>query len=261
MTRTALTILAATIATMSARADITVTPVPYKHADLELEGLLAAPKDAAGKLPAVLIVHEWWGRNDFARRKAEQLAAMGYVAFAVDMFGKGVVTDDPAKARQCTSIFRDNAELIRARAKAGLDALCADPRVDPTHVAAIGFCFGGTTVLQMALGGLNVVGVVSFHGGLPTPVETDLPKIKARILVLHGAEDTLIPDETVKAFVDAMKKSGCDWQMISYGRAKHSFTNRGADKLNMPGVGYDAATDRRSWEAMKAFFAELIPLR
>jgi len=244
----------------NAAAPIVTQAVPYSHGDVALEGFLAAPKNASGRGPAVLIVHEWWGCNEFARAQTRRLAELGYVAMAIDMYGKGVVTDDPAKAREYSSRFKDKPDLMRGRAEAGLTALAADPRVDPKRIVAMGYCFGGTTVLQMAFAGQAVAGVVSFHGGLPIPTEADLPRIHTRILVLHGAEDSLIPDEVVHSLQAGLRKSGCDWQMIYYGRAKHSFTNPNSDQLKMKGVGYDAAADSRSWEALRTFLNETIPL-
>jgi len=206
----------------------------------------------------VLVVHEWWGLNDFAREQARWLAEMGYVAFAPDMYGKGQVTNDPSQARELSGQFYgDNSSLMRERAAAGLDVLRRQNNVDRNRIAAIGFCFGGTTVLQLAYSGADIDGVVSFHGSLPSPAEADDEQIRAMILVLHGADDPVVSDEQAAQFQDAMKRASADWQMIYYGGAGHSFTNPAADDLNMPGVAFNADANRRSRRHMKLFFDEL----
>lgn len=248
------------ILTAAASAQVVTEAVAYKHGDVSLEGFLAYDKSVSGKRPAVLIVHEWWGLNDFAKDRARRLAEMGYVAFAVDMYGKGVQTSDPAEAGKLAGQFKENRQLMRDRAKAGYDALAANERVDRSRIAAIGFCFGGTTVLQMAYSGLDLAGVVSLHGGLVAPQDADTGKIKAKLLVLHGAEDSLVPEEQVAAFRDGLRKANADWRLIYYGGAKHSFTNPASTALKMDGVGYDEKTERRSFAQMRLFFDEVIPL-
>ncbi len=248
--------VAALLAAAAAHAKIVTEVLPYKHGALECRGFLAYDEALTGPRPGVLVVHEWWGLNDFAREKARALAELGYVALAVDMYGQGQVVTTVEEAGRLAGQFRGDATLWRERAKAGLDALAAHPRVDPRKIAAIGFCFGGSTVLQMAAAGYDLAAVVSFHGGLAPFAEADAARIKARILVLHGAADTLVPDELVQAFQDSLRKSRADWQIVVYGGAKHSFTNPEADKLNMPGVGYDATTARRAWAQMRALFDE-----
>lgn len=238
------------------RAIFTST-IEYKHGDVILEGVLAQPEKDEGneKRPGVLIVHEWWGRNDFVEKTAQELASLGYVAFALDMYGKGVLTDDPKEAAKLAGSLRGKP-ILRERARAGLDVLLKNKRVDPKRVAAIGYCFGGTTCLELAYDGAPLAGIVSFHGGLTNPKPEDSDRIKARLLVLHGADDPFVPKEQVAAFTDAVRAAKADWQLVAYGGAVHSFTNPKADN-SIPGACYDEKAARRSWEHMKAFFAEL----
>ncbi|MCG3129007.1 MAG: hypothetical protein CHACPFDD_03903 [Phycisphaerae bacterium] len=239
-------------------AKIVTEAVPYSHGDVQLEGFIAYDDALSGRRPGVLIVHEWWGCNDFAKERARRLAELGYVAMALDMYGKGVITSDPAKAGELAGQFKNDAKLWTERARAGFDQLARHSRVDPQRIAAIGFCFGGSTVLRLAYSGTPLAGAVSFHGGLFPPEPDATGKIKARILILHGAADTLVPDAQVAATQDGLRASGADWQIISYGGAKHSFTNPASTGLKMDGVGYDERTDKRSWQHMRAFFDEIL---
>jgi dienelactone hydrolase len=242
---------------VSGHAGVVSEPLEYSHGDTVLEGYLAYDDAVSGKRPGVLVVHEWWGLNDYAKKRTHQLAELGYVAFAVDMYGKGVVTDDPKEASKWSSRFKGKP-LMRERVRAGLEVLKARDEVDPERIGAIGFCFGGTTVLELAYSGAEVAGVVSFHGGLTTPKVEDMEGIQAKILVLHGAADPFVSSEAVTAFQDSMHKAGVDWQMIYYGGAVHSFTNPEADKAGMEGVAYDADAARRSWKHMQVFFEEIL---
>jgi dienelactone hydrolase len=201
-------------------------------------------------------VPEWWGLNDFAKEKARALAKLGYVALAVDMYGEGQFTTDPAEAAKLSGQFRDHSDLWRERVRAAFDALARDERCDPKRIAALGFCFGGSTVLQLAASGADLAGVVSFHGGLPALTDADAAQIKTRLLVLHGAADTHVPDDSVKAFEDALRKTSVDWQIVIYGGAKHSFTNPASSSFGMEGVGYDERTARRAWDLMQVFLRE-----
>lgn len=237
-------------------AKVVTRPVEYRHGDVVLEGFLAYDDGQSGKRPGVLVVHEWWGLNDYARKRATQLAEMGYVAFALDMYGKGVSTANREEAQKLSGPFY-GSPLMRERARAGLAVLAADERVDSKRIAAIGYCFGGTTVLELAYSGADIAGVVSFHGGLTAPKPEDLRNIKARILVLHGAEDPFIPPDAIAAFQKGMQACKADWQMVSYGGAVHSFTNPGVNAANIEGAKYDERADRRSWEDMRQFFREV----
>jgi dienelactone hydrolase len=202
-------------------------------------------------------VHEWWGLNDYAKGRAEQLARLGYVAFALDMYGKGVSTADPKVAGELSGVFRKDRALGRARAEAGLAVLKRRPEVDPARIAAIGYCFGGMVVLEMARGGADLRGVVSFHGGLSTPNPADAKQIRGKVLVLHGADDPFESPAEIAAFQDEMRQARVDWQMNIYGGAVHAFTNPMAGSYGIKGVGYNAEADHRSWLAMRNFFDEI----
>jgi dienelactone hydrolase len=242
-----------------AQAAVKTETITYKHGDVTLEGYLAYDDAGTGKRPGILIVHEWTGHNPYVRKRAEQLAELGYVAFALDMYGKGVMAKDAAEARKMSDTYKKDRALMRARAGAGLDVLRKHPRVDAKKLAAMGYCFGGTTVLEMARGGADLAGVVSFHGGLDTPSPADAKNIKGKVLALHGADDPFVPPAQVAAFEDEMRKAKVDWQLVKYGGAVHSFTNKDAGNDASRGAAYNAKADQRSWEAMKGFFNELFP--
>ena len=257
--RTALATMLLLVLAISTRAHAAVQSkaVQYKHGDLTLQGHLAWDDSVEGKRPGVLVVHEWWGLNDYARHRAEQLAAMGYVAFALDMYGKGKVTEHPSEAGQWSTQVRENVDEWRARGMAGLEILRQHPLVDTTRLAAIGYCFGGATVLELAYAGTDLKGVVSFHGALPVAADDDAERIKAKILVCHGAVDAFIPEAQIQQFRGVLEKAGADYQMIYYAGARHSFTNPDADKRGIGGLKYDKNADGRSWRHMQNLFAEI----
>jgi len=240
-----------------ALAEVRTQTVEYKHGDAVLEGYLAYDDAAKGKRPGVLVIHEWWGINDYTRGRTRQLAEMGYVAFAADMYGKGVRAANPTDAGRLAGTYVKDRKLLRARVNAGLDLLKRQQFTDPQRIAAIGYCFGGTTVLELARSGADIAGVVSFHGGLDTPDPNDAKNIKAKVVVLHGADDPYVPANQVLAFVDEMRKAGVDWQLVMYGGAVHSFTNPDAGNDPSKGAAYNEKADRRSWRAMKDFFGEI----
>ncbi len=250
-------ILMAALMATGAQAAVRTEKVTYRQGDTELVGFLAYDDAAAGRRPGVLVAPEWWGLNDYAKRRAEQLARLGYVAFALDMYGKGKTTTDPKEAGLLAGRFRSDRQLMRARAAAGLEVLKGRPLVDPARLAAIGYCFGGTVVLELARSGADLKGVVSFHGGLATPNPADAKNIKGKVLVLHGADDTFESPAEIAAFQEEMRQGHVDWQMVFYGGAVHSFTNPDAGKAGIKGVAYNEAADRRSWQAMQDFFAEI----
>lgn len=241
-----------------ARAAVKTEVVEYRHGDVVLEGYLAYDDAFSGKRPGVLVVHEWMGHNPYVRKRAEQLAGLGYVAFALDMYGKGVRAKDAKEAGALAGKYKGDRPLMRARAGAGLDVLRKHARIDPSRLAAIGYCFGGTTALELARSGADLVSVVSFHGGLDTPTPGDARNIKGKVLALHGGDDPSVPMKQVEEFQEEMRKGGVDWQFVSYGGAVHSFTNPEAGSDNSKGAAYNERADRRSWEAMKTFFAETL---
>lgn len=239
-----------------ASAKVVTQVVPYTQNGTSLKGYLAYDDAVAGKRPGVLVVHEFWGLNDFAKQRTEKLAQMGYVALAADMYGEGKVTQDREEARHLASHIR-SSPLLRERARAALKVLASQKLADPQRLAAIGFCFGGTTVLELAYSGAPVLGVVSFHGGLSVPKPEDRQNSRASVLVLHGAEDPHIKPEEIAAFQAAMRQAGADWQMNFYGGAVHSFANPAAGNDKSKGVAYDPRAATRSWQAMQLFFQEI----
>ena len=249
--------LAAVVWAGKSDAAVHTETVGYHHGDAVLEGLLAYDDASQAKRPGVLVVHEWMGLGDYAKRRAQQLAELGYVAFAADMYGKGVRAKDHAEAAQLAGVYRNDRALMRARILAALEELSKHPLVDPSRIAAIGYCFGGTTVLELARSGADVVGVVSFHGALDTPKPQDAKNIKGRVLILHGANDPFVKKEQVAAFEEEMRQAKIDYRLIVYEGAVHSFTVPGAGNDPSNGMAYNADADRRSWEAMKVFLSEL----
>ena len=247
-----LTLLIAT----EVQAKLVTKTVEYQQDGTVMRGFLAYDDAAPGKRPGVLVVHEWWGLNDFARQITEKLAGLGYVALAADMYGNGLTTTDRTEAAKLAAL-RENPPLLRARAQAALKALADNPRVDPNRLAALGFCFGGTTVLELAYSGANLAGVVSFHGGLPQTSPDDLKRLKAAILVLHGADDPQVTPADITAFAQALRQAEADWQMVYFGGAVHGFTNPANGTNPASGVAYDARAARRSWQYMQDFFREL----
>jgi dienelactone hydrolase len=238
--------------------------VTYSAQGQVMKGYLAYDENIEGPRPGVLVVHEWWGLNDYARKRARMLAELGYTALALDMYGNDKVAAHPADAQRFSSELLQNFAVAKARFLAGLELLKQQPIVDPTRIAAIGYCFGGGIVLNMARQGVDLKGVVSFHGSL-SPVQLAEPgTIKARILVLAGGADKFAPPEQIAAFKKEMEAAQADYQVIIYPGAMHSFTNPDADKLakkfHMP-IGYNAEADRKSWEEMKRFLTEIFEMK
>lgn len=231
--------------------------IEYRQGDAVLEGYLAYDSSQTGKRPGVLVVHEWKGLDDYAKKRTEQLASMGYVAFAADIYGKGIRPQTVDEARTQATLYRSNRALLRERVNAALAELRKQPQTDNERLGAIGYCFGGTTVLELARSGADVDGVVSFHGGLDSPNPQDGKQIKSKVLVLHGADDPLVSQEDIKAFEQEMRAGNVDWQMVNYGGTVHSFTNPKAGNDPSKGSAYNPDSDRRSFEAMKVFFEEI----
>lgn len=231
--------------------------VEYRDGDQLLEGYFAWDEAKSGRRPGVLVVHEWTGINDHTRAVTERLAKLGYAALAVDVYGKGVRPSAPKEAGAEAGKYKQNRALFRQRLLAGYRTLLKQRQVDKDHVAAIGYCFGGTGVLELARAGADVDGVVSFHGGLDSPNPADGGNIKAKVLILHGAEDPFVQQKDIDAFLAELRSARVDWQMISYSGAVHAFTNPASGNDPSTGAAYDAAADRRSWLAMQQFLAEI----
>ena len=279
-------VLLSLVLAVAAQAKITTRAVAYEHDGVKLEGWLAyddaVPADA--RRPGVLVIHEWWGLNAFAKERAEAFAALGYVAFAADMYGAGVTTDDPQRAGELAGQFYGKP-LMATRARAGLDALLATGLVDAQRVAAAGFCFGGSTTMALAYSGAPLAGIVSFHGGpVPAPAAAQgrgaplggigrcpggrgrapadaKGRVATRFLVCHGAVDPFITKESLDGFLRSLDDAGIDYQFVSYAGAIHAFTNPGADavraKHGLNGIGYQAAAANRSWGHCRQFLAEI----
>lgn len=232
-------------------------PVEYKQGGVTLEGWQAHDDAKPGKRPAVLVVHQWKGLTDYEKKRAEMLAQLGYNVLCVDIYGRGIRPANPKDAGAEAGKYKSNRALLRDRVNAGLEVLRKNPLTDAKRIAAIGYCFGGTTVLELARSGADVAGVVSFHGALDSPAPSDAKNIKCRVLALHGADDPFVPQKDVDAFCAEMRDAKVDWQLVSYGGSVHSFTLWDAGNDNSKGAAYNAKADQRSWEAMKSFFAEL----
>jgi len=240
----------------TAESKIQGKTVEYSAQGVVMKGYLAYDENTTGKRPGVLVVHEWWGLNDYARRRAQMLAELGYTALAVDMYGDGKQAMHPDDAGKFSSELMKNLDVAKARFLAAMDFLKQQPTVDPTRIAAIGYCFGGGVVLNMARQGVDLKGVASFHGGLAAVKPAQPGMVKAKILVLHGADDKFTTPEQIEAFKQEMKVAGADFKFISYPGAMHSFTNPDADaygkKFNLP-LAYNASADKKSWDEMKEF--------
>ena len=231
--------------------------IQYKDGDTVLQGYLAYDGANQNPRPGVLVVHEWMGFGSYTMRRAEQLAQLGYVAFAADMYGKGVTAKDHKEAGMLSGVYRNDRQLMRRRISAALETLKQYRLTDPKRIAAIGYCFGGTSVLELARSGADVAGVVSFHGALDTPHPEDAHNIKGKVLVLHGADDTFVKPDQVAAFEDEMRKAHVDYRLIKYPGAVHSFTVAEAGTDPSKGMAYNEDADKQSWEAMKTFLAEI----
>lgn len=246
-----------TAAASLARAEIKTETVTYQQGDTVLEGFVAYDTAGSGKRPGVLVVHQWLGLTDYEKKRAEMLARLGYVAFCADIYGQGVRADNPKDAGGLAGKYKNDRPLLRARVTAALEAMKRLPQVNASQTAAIGYCFGGTTVLELARAGGNVTGVVSFHGGLNTPLPAASGAVSAKVLALHGADDPFVPPTEVAGFEDEMRQAGVDWALVSYGGAVHSFTDWKAGADNSKGAAYNEKADRRSWKAMQDFLVEL----
>ncbi len=232
--------------------------INYKDGDVALKGYLFWEDSFEGKRPGIMVVHEWWGLNDYATLRAEMLAEQGYVAFAADMYGDGRVTRHAADAKGLKEQITSNIDTWQRRALLGLEQLKKNPKVNADKMAAIGYCFGGATVMQMAYAGAELRGVASFHGSLPPATAEQAAKIKAQVLIAHGDSDSFVPDERIKKFKKALSDASVTWEMNIYGGAKHSFTNPYSNGYGVDGLGYHESADRNSWLRLLRFLEDLL---
>lgn len=244
--------------TLSAPAELVEKPVLYSHDGLKLEGFHVYDSAVSGPRPAVLVIHQWTGLSEYEKRRSRELAKLGYNVFAADIYGQGIRPQPPEAGKEAGK-YKSDRTLFRGRLMAGLDWLKADERSNPAKIAAVGYCFGGTGVLEIARSGADIAGVVSFHGGLDAAegMAAKSGGVRTKVLVLHGAVDPYVPADQVAAFEKEMTSSGADWQLVSYGGAVHSFTHKEAGDDPSKGAAYDEKADRRSWQAMRSFFAEV----
>lgn len=231
--------------------------IEYKDGEVTCRGFVAYDDAVKSKRPGILVMPEALGLGEHAREKARRLVQLGYVALAGDPYGNGLEVQTIQEAMGHATPLFENASKLRKRGRAALDKLASLPQVDANRLAAIGFCMGGTFALELARDGAPLKGAVGFHAGLQTQRPAAAGQIKTKILVCTGADDGLIPPAQVNAFADEMTKAGADWQIITYGGTKHSFTNPDADRHGMPAIGYKKLSDQRSWKAMAAFFEEI----
>jgi len=243
-----------------AQAMVQGKEVTYSNNGEILKGYIAYDDAIKGKRPGVLVVHEWWGHNEYARKRARMLAELGYTALALDMYGDGKQAHHPDEAGKFAGEVAKNLPLAKARFESAMKFLKEQQSVDANNIAAFGYCFGGSVVLQMARLGEDLKGVASFHGGLATEVPAQPGKVKARIISFTGTDDPMIPPEQVAAFKQEMEQAGVDYKIVTFPGVKHSFTNPAADengrKFNLP-LAYDAKADKVSWEGAKEFLADV----
>ncbi len=230
-------------------------PLYYTYGETKMEGYLATPPTRMfrGKMPAILIVHDWMGLGDQAREKADALAHQGYVALAADIYGKGVRPKDSKEAGELATKYKSNRTLLRGHIRAAYDALIATGKVNADKIVVMGYCFGGTTALELARSGAKLAGTASFHGGLSTPNVLDAKNITSPVLVMHGADDPNVPPSEVDAFKEEMKTARVPLIFVAYPGAVHSFTNPKAGNDNSKGAAYNAEADKKSWAEFQAF--------
>lgn len=236
---------------------ITTRTIDYHVGQTRYVGELAVDEAAAGKRPGILVAPEAPGLGDHVRKVIRRLAEEGYVAFGMDYHGEGKVYTEMPEVMARVGVFMEDPQKIRVIAAEALKVLAAQPQTDPARLAATGYCFGGTTALELARSGADIKAAVGFHSGLGTARPQDAGQIKAKVLALIGAEDPIVPPEARLAFEKEMTEGGVDWRLNLYGRVGHSFTNPDVDAMRMPGFAYDKATDARAWTAMRDLFDEV----
>ena len=248
-----------------ATAEVKLVPIEYQHAGTTLEGYLAfddALVSAKKPAPGIVVCPEWWGTNDYPKERAKQLAALGYVAFAIDMYGKGVVADTADMAQKLDEAVMGDVEYLRGRVKAGYDVLAARPEVDKQHMAVIGYCMGGTVALELARSGAALEVVVTFHAGQLSArgdekvALADNQKIKGHLVVCQGLDDGFVSAAEIAKFHAQMKAAKVDYEFVGYSGAVHAFTNPKADSYGIKGVAYDEKADKRSWDLLKTTLTE-----
>jgi dienelactone hydrolase len=241
-------------------AEIIGKEVEYTADNVTLKGYLTYDNSFKEKRPAVIVVHEWWGVTDYPRKRAEMLASLGYVAFAVDMYGSGITADNPSDAQKYAGESMRDLSLLKAKFMAAMELLKKNDHVDSAQIAAIGYCYGGGVVLAMARAGVDLKGVVSFHGSLSTPTPAEKGNVKAKILVCHGGADKFVSDTDIKNFKQEMNSAGVDFKFLSYKGALHAFTNPAATELGkkfkMP-IAYNKTGDKKSWKEMRIFLKKI----
>jgi dienelactone hydrolase len=242
----------------TARAEIKSREIEYRQGPTPLTGFVAWDDAQKGKRPGVLVVHEWWGHNQHARNQALRLAKAGYVGFALDMFGKGKLAKHPADAQSFVAEATKDPAVERARFDAAVAQLKSLPQVDASKIAAIGYCFGGSVVLDMARAGEDLAAVATFHGALGSKLTAN-KGIKPRILVMTGADDPMVGHDVVESFRKEMTAAGARLEIVTYPGTKHSFTNPDADKAGVPGLAYNPTADKQSWEALLKMLREVFP--
>ncbi len=238
-------------------ASVKTSVIEYKIGSETFEGLMTSPVVLSKvKMPSILLVHNWMGVTDETKHQAERIAEQGYNVLSVDVYGKGIRPKSPQEAGQLAGKYKSDRKRLRERLVGALKKLTSMDGVDAGKIIAAGYCFGGTSVIELARSGADVKGVVSFHGGLDSPTPTDGAKIKSKVLILSGADDPFQKAEDLAAFEKEMRDNKIDWQMVSFGGAVHSFTDKGAGSDNSKGAAYNAAADRRSFEMFKLFARE-----
>jgi dienelactone hydrolase len=238
-------------------AGVMTKTVEYKGGGTSFEGLSVVPSGIKGKAPGILMIHNWMGVTDETKHQAERVAALGYNVVAADIYGKDVRPKSPQEAGALAGKYKSDRKLYRERLELALSVLKSMPTVDAGRIIAVGYCFGGTGVIELARTGADIKGVVSFHGGLDGSIPPEGKNIKAKVLALHGADDPFVKAEDVAAFENEMRVNKVDWQLIKYGGAVHSFTEKGAGSDNSKGAAYNAAADQRSFEAFSTFAKNL----
>lgn len=251
-----ISVFATMLTAHAAVAAVQTEEIAYEGGGVAMKGFIAYDDAAEGKRPGVLVVHEWWGHNDHARNAAAKLAEAGYVALAVDMYGDGKTAAHPEDAGKFATAVMSDLDAMTARFAAALQTLKARPEADGEKIAAIGYCFGGAVVLNMARQGQDLDAVVSFHGSLGTQTPAAAGAVKAKVLVLTGAADPMIPPAHIEAFKAEMDAAGADYEVVAYEGVKHSFTNPDADSHGIDALAYDAEADAKSWAAMLALLSE-----